>query len=108
MAPSHPHCSLTFSSLRAGLFLGSLPVCVYSLCWAGVQGTYQALGWEGVPGAWLSLIPLPPQLGSRWNNSWMVAQPVRVVQGLCNMWRGPLIPGYKVSPHTLHSQGVFP
>nr|XP_020032785.1 MAPK regulated corepressor interacting protein 2 isoform X3 [Castor canadensis] len=49
---------------------------------------------------------LCPKLGSRWNNSWMVAQPVRVVQGLCNMWRGPLIPGYKtLCPLTWMSGG---
>lgn len=36
--------------------------------------------------------------GSKWSSSWVVAQPVRVGQGLCSTWRGPPTPGYRVSP----------
>lgn len=50
LGPVLPHYTLTPSSSRARLFLGSLPGHVHSLSWAGVQGGPQALVWEGHQG----------------------------------------------------------
>lgn len=97
-----PHCNLTRSCQRAGLFLGSLPVCLvtiqrtaHSYFWAGVQSGHQALGKQG---ARLRLTALSLQPGNKWSSSWVVAQPVRAVRGLCSTWRGPPTPDCRVSP----------
>lgn len=37
-----------------------------------------------MPGAWLSLTALSPQLGSKWSSSWAVAPLAIVGPGLCN------------------------